>query len=239
MKNNIIIYGDPHGNYKPLIDACQERRPDAVLILGDMTESALDVDEVTPVRTSIAPILDMDVPVRWIPGNHDGDNAAQYMATFGSYPEGNIHGCVSRILGGRLSVAGLGGVFRGRVYFPLHSVDDPHRYYSPAELAASALEEGSIDGEFPIRHHVSVYKSQVDTLRQFTADILITHEAPSSLNGGFLGIDELADDIGAKVIFHGHHHVGYEDELMNGIRVRGVGQAEVVRIEVGAGQNLA
>ena len=38
------------------------------------------------------------------------------------------------------------------------------------------------------------------------ADILVTHEAPSSHPHGFAAIDELANRLGATTSFHGRHH---------------------------------
>ena len=32
MSGGVIIYGDPHGDWKPLLRACQEDRPDGVVI---------------------------------------------------------------------------------------------------------------------------------------------------------------------------------------------------------------
>ena len=59
-------------------------------------------------------------------------------------------------------------------------------------------------------------------------DILITHEAPSCHRLGFSEIDDLAEIMGVKLIVHGHYHETYRGELPNGIRVIGVGKAEVL-----------
>jgi len=45
----------------------------------------------------------------------------------------------------------------------------------------------------------------------------------------------LGKSIGAKQIFHGHHHVYYKDKLSNGIDVTGVAIGGVVNL---AGEQL-
>ena len=43
-------------------------------------------------------------------------------------------------------------------------------------------------------------------LGRLRADILVTHEAPSAHVHGFMAIDDLAIQLGAKLVVHGHHH---------------------------------
>ena len=74
------------------------------------------------------------------------------------------------------------------------------------------------------------------------ADILVTHEAPTSLirDGrqlGFEVLDDLAAAMGARLV-HGHHHHDYDSVLPNGVLVGGVGIAGVMnqhgqRLELG------
>jgi predicted phosphodiesterase len=35
MPDGILFYGDSHGEWRPLLKACRDERPDAVFILGD------------------------------------------------------------------------------------------------------------------------------------------------------------------------------------------------------------
>lgn len=71
--------------------------------------------------------------------------------------------------------------------------------------------------------------------KKIRADILVCHEAPSSFRHGFSVIDELASAIGAKKVFHGHHHIYYNDMLNHEIAVTGVALAGVVNL---AGEQL-
>jgi len=53
----------------------------------------------------------------------------------------------------------------------------------------------------------AIWPEDIETLASQKADILVTHEAPSSHPSGSAVIDELARAMGARLIVHGHHHV--------------------------------
>ena len=57
------------------------------------------------------------------------------------------------------------------------------------------------------------------------ADVLITHEAPSSHRSGAAILDDLARSMGARLIVHGHHHIGYRATAADGLQVQGVAAA--------------
>jgi predicted phosphodiesterase len=232
MKRSVVAYGDPHGEYDNLFREIDRETPDAVIILGDMTKDSRLGEKVTSIDKELAPLLEAGIDTYWIPGNHDSDTEAQYDATFNALPDHNIHGKVRPILGGKLRVGGLGGVFRGRIWFPYNSIEEAPAYYSPDDLLEDMPDYLTWRDGIPLRHRASIFKSEADALKIAGGDILVTHEAPSSIKFGFHGLDQLADDMGAKVILHGHHHVGYEKDLMNGVRVRGVGLREAVRIKL-------
>lgn len=69
MSGGVIIYGDPHGEWRQLLRACEEERPDGVVIPGDC-------DLALPLRPQIKPVFDADIRVRWIPGNQDACKSA-------------------------------------------------------------------------------------------------------------------------------------------------------------------
>jgi predicted phosphodiesterase len=230
--NSFVVYGDPHGVYEPLIEECKKQATSDVLILGDMTGDPRKGEVAQPIAQSLAPLHEMGINTWWIPGNHDANSVQEYKATFESLPDFNIHGRVQSILGGRLRVAGLGGVFRGRVWFPQSSYEEPSRFDTHEELAAATPRQDRWRGSIPTRHHASIFKADAEAIRHQGANILITHEGLSSIKHGFRGLDDLANDMDVKVVFHGHHHASYEAELMNGIKVRGVGMREAVRIDL-------
>ena len=234
MKNddhNILFYGDPHGNYDPLITACHEERPDTVLIAGDMTGPKDGPDRIVPIREAIAPLLRDGIEVIWTHGNHDTDSEEIFDATLGSYPEGHLHGDVRTLAGSDLRIGALGGVFRGTIWFPEMNYEDAARFDSPEHFLSETTSRWR--GDLPLRHWSSIFPSDAERIRKLGADILLTHEAPSSMTKhGFMALDQLADDMGAQMIVHGHHHTTFRGQLMNGLHVCGLAKAEPFRIKL-------
>ena len=65
----------------------------------------------------------------------------------------------------------------------------------------------------------------MESLASQKADILVTHEAPSSHPAGNAALDALARAMGARMIVHGHHHVVSHARHANGLMVLGVASA--------------
>ena len=134
--------------------------------------------------------------------------------------ESSLHGRVETIAGYR--VAGLGGVFRGRVYHPTMN-PEPQFVSREAYMAGPPKQK-----HLPVKHHSSIWLEDIQALEGQQADILVTHEAPSSHHHGFAKIDEVAEMVGARYIVHGHHHTNTWQtlQLAHGeVRVMGVGLA--------------
>lgn len=217
----ILFYGDPHGEWRPLYEAAAEMRPEAVIVLGDM-----DLDR--PFEEAVAPVPAIGLPVFWIPGNHEGDRVDWHDFAFHSaLAAANLHGRVVEIAGWR--VAGLGGIFRRAVWYPRRASPDPAVADRASFLAKLAPKE-RWQGGLPLRHRVSIWPEDVATLARERADILVTHEAPSTMRRagrpiGFRVLDDLAGQMGVSLVVHGHHHVDYGARLPSGIAVRGIGRA--------------
>jgi len=219
-KRGILIYGDPHGEWRPLLDACAAEAPAAVIILGDC-------DLAAPLHEQIAPVFEAGIDVRWIPGNHDARTSAAYDRLWGDHPDGNLHATAADI--GGVAVAGLGGVFKQRVWYPRAEEAEPHftdrgaylRQVKPAERWRAGLPLSARDAIFP---------EDVAALSRIRADVLVTHEAPSCHKYGFAGIDAAVAACRARLVVHGHHHANYDGVLPGGVRVKGLGKAEVFRV---------
>jgi len=212
--SKIIFAGDPHGDFRAIIKSVLTLKPDAVIILGDFGLSA-------PLDAELEQIAGL-TSVYWIPGNHDYDSPALHSNLFESgYAENNIDGCVVDI--GGLKVAGLGGVFKGKVWHPNEKIRWERREDLLNFLPANAKKNG-----LPLHHEAAIWHEDYDSLSLQQADILITHEAPSCHKHGFQEIDLLAQTMGASHIFHGHHHQHYTATLANGIRVYGTPISGVV-----------
>lgn len=220
MSGGIIFYGDPHGEWRPLLRACREERPEAVVLLGDC-------DLAAPLRQQLAPIVDAGIRLRWIHGNHDTDVPEWYDRLWGDYPEGGLHGRCIRL--GGLEVAGLGGVFHSDIWeprsWPAAALHASRRDYLK-QLSRSDYWRGGLS----LRRRSAIFPEDVEALRDLRADVLATHEAPSAHRHGFAGIDMAAAACCARMIVHGHHHQSYAATLPDGTRVRGLAKAEVLRL---------
>ncbi|WP_037452149.1 metallophosphoesterase family protein [Skermanella stibiiresistens] len=220
----ILFCGDPHGSYSQIIRAVAAKRPAAVVIVGDH-----DLEQ--PLDEVLAPVLDAGVRVWWIPGNHDGDRVHWYCNLFDSgLGDANLHGRVAEVAPG-LRIAGLGGVFRGRIWHPSEGDGAPR--FPDRESYLDALPPGHRwRGGLPLAQRVSIWWEDYQKLRAERADVLVCHEAPSSHRHGFGVLDDLARSMGARLIVHGHHHIGYQAMLPAGLRVIGIGRAGLWRLAV-------
>lgn len=189
----IYFLGDVHGRFRHVIEAVRRDRPDAVVFLGD-------VQAQRPLHIEIAEILDL-TQVWWIPGNHDTDSDADYDNLFGSeLAYRNLHGRVVEIAG--LRVAGLGGVFRGKIWMP----PAPPAYDSQGEFVRRGGKGNRWRGGLTRKHRSTIFQSDWLHLANERADILVTHEAPGCHHNGFEAINELASSMQVTRTFHGHQH---------------------------------
>ncbi len=173
--------------------------------------------------------------VWFIHGNHDNDDIELYRNLFeSSYADRNLHGKVAEIAG--LRIAGLGGVFRGSIWYPQGSTNVVSHYCSydayvsaQKSLWPKRLREGDQALESSgklLLHRSTIFMEDWNRLCAQRADVLITHEAPSCHPDGFVAIDELGTCLGVNAAFHGHHHDDrdYRSKASHlGFRAYGVG----------------
>ena len=153
-----------------------------------------------PLEIELAPIL-TSTEIWFIHGNHDTDSEADHDHLFGSkLADRNLHGRVVEIAGQR--IAGLGGVFRGRVWAPPAAA----RFDSPQQYLAQCGKGNRWRGGLPLTHRSTIFPVDFEKLQKQRADILVTHEAGSAHPHGFAAIDQLARSLGVRTSFHGHHH---------------------------------
>lgn len=217
----ITFYGDPHGCYAPLLKEWERRDPSDVILIGDM-------DLERPLTDELEPLFRRGTAVWWIYGNHDCDNETWYRNLTESHPEGNLGNRVQSMCG--LRVAGLGGVYRGRIWYP--DGKEPPRFETREAYLATLPKSHRWRGGLPMRQRATIFPEDHELLGRQRADILVCHEAPSTHEtGGFPVIDDLARKMGIRLIVHGHHHRGYEAELEGGIKVQGLAIAEPFTVE--------
>lgn len=221
---SLIFIGDIHQNWTEVEAglASLSSPPRAAVLLGDI-ECTEPLDELA------APLLDRGVAVYWIHGNHDYDTGPQMWANLaepGRNPltaPGALHRRVLDIEGVR--VAGLGGVFLPQVWPAGAAPRVQWRSDLPSHLAATRPELDAA-GRAALTHFLAVtaiWPEDIQALSSERADVLVTHEAPSSHPEGIGALDELARSMRAQLIVHGHHHVTYSATAEDGLRVFGVG----------------
>jgi len=212
----ILYAGDPHGVFDPLRRAVHEHRPEAVVVLGDFgLERPLDVE-----LGETAGLTDW----WWIHGNHDCDREDLYDNLFGSaLAERNLHGQVQTIDG--LRIAGLGGVFRTKIWDPRQ--ESGPKFSTRKAFLGAIRQRDRWRGGLPLKQRGTIWYEDYQRLVRQRADVLVCHEAPSGHRHGWAVIDDLARKMGVRLVVHGHHHTDYMATLENGISVVGVGLASV------------
>ena len=225
--HGIVFVGDVHRRWDHVERglAALERPPRHVVLLGDVECDA-------PLDLLAAPILRRGAGLHWIFGNHDADGGPEMWANLADPARnplaaaGALHGRVADV--GGLRIAGLGGTSRARVSAP----PAPPRLRSRAELPADRATLGpgwSDESAAALARSLAampIWPEDVEALAAQRADVLVTHEAPSSHPGGLAVLDELARPMGAVLVVHGHPHIG--DRVRTGggmLQAQGVGAA--------------
>ncbi len=217
--SGIIFYGDPHGRWQPLFDEYARRPARAVVLLGDC-------ELERPLDETLEPIISDGTPVHWIYGNHDTDHARWWDNL--TRAGGGLHGMVTNV--GGLYLAGLGGTYAGRVWYP--RLGDEEAVFRTRGEWLKAIPRNERCGKLlPLRRRHIVLPEDHTALSGCRADILLCHEAPSSHRHGFGAVDDLAKGLGVRLVVHGHHHTSYVGASRDGVRVMGLGIAECWRLD--------
>ena len=181
--------------------------PGIAVFVGD-----LGIDHDTTWHTATQPIRDAGHKINWIPGNHDTKGEGAFDLLWWAGKAEYFHRTI--VDAGSLRLAGLGGVFRKRIWNP-----DTNQ---PSRKRQDVLQP------LPnMAHWDTIFQEDVDRFRGQRADILVTHEAPPPHRFGFAAIAKLAADLRCRHIVHGHHHETTDYVTEDGIAVKGLGLAEV------------
>ena len=222
----VLYCGDPHRQFRHIISMANDLRASAVILLGDME----------PQRPLAQEMAGITVPWYFIPGNHDVDSLQLAERVWDlKTTERNIHGRVVLLPDGT-RLAGLGGVFRGAVWYPRGSpaTETKTRFRTRAEhVEATHSVDRWRDGTH-FKHWATIYPDELDRLADMRADVLITHEAPGYHQNGFGILDTLAQSMGVKVTVHGHHHDRLDSSdrwALQGFKSYGVGLRGITAID--------
>jgi predicted phosphodiesterase len=223
--SGILFVGDVHAHWQPVFEAVKIHNPAAVILLGDL-------GLVRSLKQTVNQIAAWGISVRWIPGNHDCESSVAYDDLWTDAADLSLHGRIGDVDGRR--VAGLGGVFRGRVWYPKEGDEEATVRTRGQLMAHKNLGNMRFRDGVPLRHRDTILPEDVLALSEFgCADVLVTHEAPTCHEHGFGAIDNLALDLRVRLVVHGHHHRNYCGVTRDGIRVVGLGKASVLFVPTG------
>lgn len=194
----ILFCGDPHGRFEHILQAVEDTKADAVVLLGDMEAPAPLSQLLEPIRERV-----------WlIHGNHDTDSETSFQNLWmDDLVTRNLDGKVATLPGG-LRVAGLGGVFRESVWHPdpASRLAGKPAFKSANEHAARTPRQDRCQAMQHRKHWSSIYPEVIDRLANMRADVLVTHEAPGYHPYGFEILDTLAQQMRVRMVIHGHQH---------------------------------
>ena len=208
--SRILFCGDTHGDLSHIGETLSTYGDcEAVVHVGDF-----ELQE--PLHQALPPSVHSRF--WWIPGNHDFDRQEFLDRLFKDELASRCFHLKVIEVGG-LRIAGLGGNFKRRIWWPPDlSLEKIRR--APAVVTKRA----GVLSKTPLHQQSAIWPEDVEMLMQRRADVLVTHEAPSCHRYGFAVIDQLAEHMGARLIVHGHHHIDYVDTVNGGkTQVRGVG----------------
>ncbi len=211
-----MFVGDPHGRVTIIKNNINKYQPQSTILLGDMCYSKAIEQLYSGIRN-----------LYWIFGNHDSDRQSWYDSLFkSSWLSQCLHASVQSLSGVR--VAGLGGIFRPKIWHPKSGV----MYNDLLEWKRG--HNGKRFAQLERTNMTSIWPIDYAYLATQKADILVIHEAPSSHKFGFEELDDLAASLGARLIVHGHHHQFYTGVLDNGVAVVGLGLAQIAHMDIEA-----
>jgi Icc-related predicted phosphoesterase len=232
MSAPILVVGDPHGHWDNLHDACrQSSTVGDIILLGDHGLSE-------PLADVLAAEIKASWQIRWIIANHDTDTTAAYDHLAGSLPDGDIGGRCIEV--GGLAIGGLGGTYRGRVWYPRFPEDNGLPIYLTRQQYLQQIRRNErFRGGPVLSMRPAIFPEDHACLVRGRLDVLVSHEAPRSAamkSKGFHGLSQLLDETRARLCVHGHHHTSYMEDLVlpsgRTCRVRGLAIGEVWRLEM-------
>jgi predicted phosphodiesterase len=203
---DIWFCGDTHGSLGHIVEHVLAAHaagdcPAAIILLGD-------IDAPRPLHIELEKIREL-TEIFWIPGNHDGDDNASWNNLVASeLADRNLHCRVAQV--GPWRVAGLGGIFRRRIWAPPEDSTFPSYEAWRAELIARRPPKdfGLAESIEERRQLTSIFPDAIAALESQGAGILVSHEAPECRDDGrgWEAIGDLARRLGVRLTFHGHHH---------------------------------
>ena len=149
----ILMFGDVHGSFKHVLPVVNKHKPAAIIFLGDL-------EAERPLEQELAEVMKL-TDIYFIHGNHDSIKRSNYDNLFKSaLADRNLHGRVVEIDG--FKVAGLGGIFREKIWWPDTKSSPVHDNYEGlvkhlnSGLAYHEMSEAAAKQEL-IKHRGSIF----------------------------------------------------------------------------------
>src|SRR5699024_5216828 len=109
LEHSILFFGDLHSGFDHCLSIVKTYRPKAIILLGDI-QATMTLDQHLKEVSALTEVW-------WIHGNHDTGTEDYYDYLFQSkLADKCLDGKVQEIAG--YKVAGLGGIFRGKIWYP-------------------------------------------------------------------------------------------------------------------------
>ncbi|TDT87334.1 hypothetical protein DFO45_5008 [Azorhizobium sp. AG788] len=208
-EENIAVFGSMQGGWEAFHQLCADSAPDLAVFTGDLCLEQ-------PLELELADFLAEGGKVLWVPGGQDTATPERYDNLFGgALGASNLSGRVVEASGVRW--AGLGGVFRSDIWLP-----GTASTFESRALWLATNPETRWRGGMPLEHRATVFPEDTDALAALQADVLVSHEAPSSHANGWRIVDAVAEAMGVHTVVHGGAQEAYQATLPNGIRVVGI-----------------
>ena len=131
---------------------------------------------------------------------------------------------------GGLLIGGLGGVFKGSIWYPREGEDAEATWRTRSEYLKSLRPPERWKKGLPLRQRDTIFPEDAEKVGKLSLDVLVCHEAPLPHRYGFGALNALAGLTGARLLVHGHHHrtEAYTASLPCGrtLHVQSLGKAE-------------
>jgi predicted phosphodiesterase len=252
----ILMFGDTHGDFRHVLPAVEAEKPKAIIFLGDLQAqrpleqelaSVLDKTEVwwipgnhdTDSRKDYDNLFTSQLADRNLHGRVveiDGYRVAGLGGIFRSaswYPRLQIGDKPSYLDYDSLINAEMEAERWKEYRRQSRETMDSNAWKLHKQKLASGwkpdLPPSPLIGK-ALTHRSTIFFKEWMALGCQDADILVTHEAPTSHPHGFAAIDVLAQSMKVKALFHGHHHdrlnyAAHEERLsfsVHGVGLRGI-----------------
>ena len=149
--DGLVFFGDPHGQFEKLLRAGLADTTTCLFILGDFFDREFDDNAIDSLRDVFNEFERKQRDFYYITGNHDAASLALHKFLYEEFADHNLNGRIVTLGNSGVRVAGLGGVFRGRIWFPQSAnLANTIKFRSPEELLQSTPRHERVEDGLPL-----------------------------------------------------------------------------------------